>query len=73
MGPTRLSRPTGATGCPAAADGAIASRDVEFDVYAFAGSRVYLVKLDGLDRAYLDALLATMQLDPSGAIDPSTP
>jgi hypothetical protein len=43
-------------------------------VYALAGSRVYLVKLDGnVDRAYLDAVLATKQLDPSSAIDPPTP
>jgi hypothetical protein len=60
-----------AAACPVAADGAIASHDVEFDAYAFAGGRVYLIKFDGnVDRAYLDAILATMQLDPSSAIDP---
>ncbi|MEA2609323.1 MAG: hypothetical protein QOJ75_1566, partial [Chloroflexota bacterium] len=61
-------------GCEASSDGAIASRDVEFTAFVFAGNRVYQITLDGdVDLAYFEAVLATLTLDPSSAIDPPNP
>jgi len=59
-----------ADGCPLHADEKIADRDVSFDALVFAGGRVYEVALDGdVDLDYFKALLETVQLDPSHALD----
>ena len=56
--------------CPVPADARISDRDVGFDALVFAGGRVYEIGLDGdVDLAYFKALLATVRLDPSKAID----
>lgn len=57
--------------CVTALDASIAAGGVTFDAIVFSGGRVYLLTLDGLvDRPYFDALLATIKLDPSRAMDP---
>jgi len=57
--------------CPLPADAGFSTPDVRFDVIVFAGGRVYEIAFDGVvDRAYFEALLATIHLDPAAAIDP---
>lgn len=52
----------------------IAPGGVAYDAIIFSGDDVYQIILDGVvDRAYLDALLATVQPDPTYAIDPHPP
>ena len=59
-----------AAGCPVPADSKISPRDVSFDALVFAGGRVYEFGLDGdVDLAYFEALLATVRLDPTKALD----
>ncbi|MBI2762287.1 MAG: hypothetical protein HYX54_00800 [Chloroflexi bacterium] len=56
--------------CPVPIDSRISDRDVGFDVLVFAGGRVYDIGFDGdVDLAYFKALLATLRLDPSNAVD----
>lgn len=58
-------------GCPLPADTGFSTPDLRFDVIVFAGGRIYEIALDGVvDRAYFDALLATIHLDPATAVDP---
>jgi hypothetical protein len=60
--------------CPAAADVGFSSPDLRFDVIVFSGDRWYEIKLDGVvDRAYFEAILSTIRLDPARAIDPPEP
>jgi hypothetical protein len=57
--------------CPASADTRFSIPDLRFDVLVFSGGRVYEITLDGIvDRAYFEAVLATVHLDPASAIDP---
>jgi hypothetical protein len=57
--------------CPAAADTRFSIPDLRFDVIVFAGDRAYEITLDGVvDRAYFEAVLATIHLDPASALDP---
>jgi hypothetical protein len=57
--------------CPLPADTGFSTPDLRFDVIVFAGGRVYEIALDGVvDRAYFEALLATVHLDPASALDP---
>lgn len=57
--------------CPAAADTGFSSPDLRFDVIVLSGDRWYEIKLDGVvDRAYFEAILSTIRLDPGSAIDP---
>ena len=57
--------------CPLPADAGFSTPDVRFDVIVFAGGRVYEIALDGVvDRGYFEAVLATVHLDPAGAVDP---
>lgn len=59
-----------AADCFVPLDARISERDVSFDALVFSGGRVYQFGLDGdVDLAYFKALLATVQLDPSKAID----
>lgn len=56
--------------CPAGVDGRISEPDVSFEALAFSGGRVYQIHLDGnVDLDYFKALLATVRLDPSRAVD----
>ena len=58
-------------GCPAAVDTRFSTPDLRFDVLVFAADRVYEITLDGVvDRAYFEAILATVHLDPARALDP---
>jgi hypothetical protein len=58
-------------GCPMDADLTISTPDTKFEAFVFSADRVYQITFDGnVDLAYFEALLATMQLDPSSAIDP---
>jgi hypothetical protein len=60
-----------AAGCPAPADSKFSVPDIQFQALVIADSRAYEITLDGnVDRAYFEAILATMRLDPSSAIDP---
>jgi hypothetical protein len=57
--------------CPLSADSNFSTPDVAFDVIVFAADRVYRIGLDGVvDLGYLEAILATVRLDPASAIDP---
>jgi hypothetical protein len=57
--------------CPAAADTGFSAPDLRFDVIVFSGGRVYEIALDGIvDRGYFEAILATVHLDPTSALDP---
>jgi hypothetical protein len=59
-----------AADCPVPLDMRIAERDVSFEVLVFAGGRVYEIGLDGdVDRAYFEAILATVRLDPAAAAE----
>ena len=59
-----------ADACAWPAEGRISEPDVWFDAIVFAGGRVYQIGLDGnVDRATFEALLATVTLDPSAALD----
>lgn len=59
-----------AADCPVPADSLISERDVSFDALVFSGGRVYQFGLDGdVDLAYFKALLATVRLDPSKAVE----
>jgi hypothetical protein len=59
-----------AADCFVPLDARISDRDVSFDALVFSGGRVYQFGLDGdVDLAYFKALLATVRLDPSQAID----
>jgi len=58
-------------GCALPADHEFSTPDLTFDVLVFAADRVYRIALDGVvDRGYFEAILATVRLDPSSAIDP---
>ncbi|MBI2781555.1 MAG: hypothetical protein HYX55_07150 [Chloroflexi bacterium] len=58
-------------GCPLPAGTGFSTPDLRFDLVVFTGGRVYEIALDGaVDRAYFEALLATIHLDPAAAIDP---
>lgn len=57
--------------CPLPADTNFSAPDIEFHVIVFSGGRVYEIALDGVvDRGYLEAMLATIRLDPGNALDP---
>ena len=57
--------------CATALDASIAAGGVTFDAIVFSGGRAYQITLDGLvDRAFFDAVLATIKLDPLTAVDP---
>jgi len=57
--------------CALPADTTFSTPDVEFDVIVFADDRVYTIGLDGaVDLGYFEAILATVRLDPTSAIDP---
>ena len=59
-----------AAACAWPADGRISDPDVWFDAIVFSGGRVYQIGLDGnVDLAAFRAILATVTLDPSAAID----
>jgi hypothetical protein len=59
-----------AADCFVPLDARISDRDVSFEALVFSGGRVYQFGLDGdVDLAYFTALLATVRLDPSRAID----
>jgi len=58
-------------GCPIYADSAMSANDIMFEAFVFADDRVYQITLDGdVDLAFFEALVATMTLEPSSAIDP---
>jgi len=60
--------------CPAAADTGFSAPDLRFDLIVFSGGRAYEIALDGVvDRAYFEAILATIRLDPANALDPPEP
>lgn len=57
-------------GCPVPADERFSVPDVQFHVIVFAGGRVYEIGLDGnVDFAYFRAILDTIHLDPTSAVD----
>jgi hypothetical protein len=57
-------------GCPMPADQNFSTPDIEFQAIVIADGRVYTIGLDGnVDRAYFDAIVATIRLDPSNAVD----
>ena len=59
-----------AAGCTSPADDRISERDVWYEALVFSGDRVYQITLDGdVDLAYFEAVLATIRLDPSTAVD----
>ena len=59
-----------ADACGWPAEGRVSEPDVWFDAIVFSGGRVYQIGLDGnVDRAAFQAILATVTLDPSAAID----
>ncbi|MES2209585.1 MAG: hypothetical protein V4515_05295 [Chloroflexota bacterium] len=59
-----------AADCLVPIDSRISIRDVGFDALVFSGGRVYQFGFDGdVDLAYFKALLATVRLDPSQAIN----
>lgn len=56
--------------CPVPVDSKISERDIGFSAIVFAGGRVYAIGLDGdVDLDYFKALVVTVRLDPSSAID----
>jgi hypothetical protein len=56
--------------CPTSRDDQIAARDMSFEALAFAGGRVYQLRLNGdVDRADFEALLASVRFDPANAVD----
>jgi len=58
-------------GCPMPADRQFSVPDLRYRAIVFADGRVFDVQLDGnVDRAYFDAIAATIRLDPSSAVDP---
>lgn len=57
-------------GCPLPADTNFSNPDLEYSAIVFAGGRVYRFSLDGnVDLAYFQAILATVVLDPTHAVD----
>ena len=59
------------TGCPMPADRTFSVPDLQYRAIVIADGRVYDIRLDGnIDRAYFDAIVATIRLDPSSALDP---
>lgn len=57
-------------GCPLPADTKFSSPDLEFSAIVFSGRRVYRFSLDGnVDLAYFKAVLATIVLEPTRAVD----
>jgi hypothetical protein len=57
--------------CPLPADTGFSTPDLLFEVIVFSGGRVYQIGLDGVvDRAYFEAILATVRFDPASAVDP---
>jgi hypothetical protein len=57
-------------GCALPADTKFSSPDLEFSAIVFAGGRAYRFSLDGVvDLAYFKAVLATIALEPSRAVD----
>ena len=60
-----------ASGCPMPADRKFSVPDLAYRAIVIADGRVYDFQLDGnVDRAYFEAILATVRLDPPSAIDP---
>jgi hypothetical protein len=58
-------------GCPMPADRTFSVPDLQYRAIVIADGRVYDIRLDGnVDRAYFDAIVATIRLDPSSAVDP---
>ena len=56
--------------CHVSLDNKISDRDVAFRAFAFSGDRVYEIRFDGdVDLAYFKAILATIRLTPSTAVD----
>jgi hypothetical protein len=57
-------------GCPMPADRSFSVPDLQYRAIVIADGRVYDIRLDGnVDRAYFDAIVATIRLDPSSALD----
>jgi hypothetical protein len=55
-------------GCPNGVDARLAGQT--FDMLAFAGGRVYQIALDGdVDIGYFEAMIASVHLDPTKALD----
>ncbi len=56
--------------CHISLDNKISDRDVLFRAFAFSGGRVYEIRFDGdVDLDYFKAILATIRLTPSTAVD----
>ena len=56
--------------CHVSLDNRISDRDVSFRALAFSGGRVYEIRFDGdVDLDYFKAILATVRLTPSTAVD----
>ena len=56
--------------CPMPADREFSVPDLQYRAIVIADGRVYDIRLDGnIDRAYFDAIVATIRLDPSSALD----
>jgi hypothetical protein len=59
------------SGCPMPADRQFSVPDLKYRAIVIADDRVYDFQLYGnVDRAYLEAILTTVRLDPASAIDP---
>lgn len=59
-----------AAACPEPADRTFSSPDVRYSAIVFAGGRIYQIELDGrVDRAYFQAIVDTIRLDPASAVD----
>ena len=57
--------------CPLPSDTGFSTPDLLFQLVVFSGDRVYQIGLDGaVDRAYFEAFLASIHLDPASALDP---
>jgi hypothetical protein len=59
-----------AAACPEPADSTFSSPDVRYSAIVFAGGRIYQIELDGrVDRAWFQAIVDTIRLDPGSAVD----
>jgi hypothetical protein len=59
-----------AAACPEPADSTFSSPDLRYTAIVFAGGRIYQIDLDGrVDRAYFQAIVDTIRLDPASAVD----